>query len=78
MPRNGIIFGRFVRFDVNGVRVTQALRDALVVLDQECRWGAGGAWDISRDGRKIVATPVDGPFDTVYYNPKKGAWSVYG
>jgi len=76
MARNGIIFGQNVRFDVSGVRVTQALRDALSTLDQECRRGSGGTWDISREGRTVVATPADGPFDTLYFDRKKGKWSV--
>jgi hypothetical protein len=71
-----IIRGQFVKFDVGGTRVTQALRDALVILDEECRWGSGGTWDISREGRKIVATPVDGPFDSLVFNRKKGKWDV--
>ena len=76
MSSQGIIRGQFVRFDVTGLRVTQALRDALVILDQECRFGSGGTWDIHRDGRTIVATPADGPFDTLYFNRKNGKWSV--
>ncbi len=76
MARDGIIFGQNVNFDVSGTRVTQALRDALTILDHECRFGSGGTWDIHREGRTIVATPVDGPFDTLYFNRKKGRWSV--
>jgi hypothetical protein len=76
MVNKSIIRGRFVKFDVGGARVTQALRDALVILDEECRWGSGGTWDISREGRKIVATPVDGPFDSLVFNRKKGKWDV--
>lgn len=75
MPRNGIIFGQFVRFDVNGIRITQALRDALVQLDESCRHGSGGTWDIVRKGRTYAAIPVDGPFDTVYYNRRTATWS---
>jgi len=76
MPINGIIFGQYVRFNTSGTRVTQALRDALVILDEECRGGSGGTWDISREGRTVVATPSDGPFDTLYYNPRKGKWTI--
>lgn len=70
------INGEYVTFDISGVRVTDALLEALTILDNECRNGSGGTWDISREGRKIVATPVDGPFDTLYFNKKKGKWSV--
>jgi hypothetical protein len=79
MPINGIIFGQNVRFNTSGTRVTQALRDALVILDEECRGGSGGTFDIHRiglNGRKVVAIPVDGPFDTLYYNPRKGKWTI--
>jgi len=78
MPINEVIFGKYVRFNTSGVRVTQALRDSLVILDQECRGGPGqgGTWDIHRNGRTVVATPADGPFDTLYYNPRKGKWTV--
>jgi len=76
MPINEVIFGMYVRFNTSGVRVTQALRDSLVILDQECRFGPGGTFDIHRNGRTVVATPADGPFDTLYYNPRKGKWTV--
>jgi hypothetical protein len=76
MAQDGIIFGQYVRFDISGTRITQALRDALVILDEECKHGPGGIWDISRNGKTLVATPVDGPFDTLYFDRKKGKWSV--
>jgi hypothetical protein len=76
MIKKDIIRGRFVKFDVGGTRVTESLRGALQILDEECRHGSGGTWDISREGRKIIATPVDGPFDSLVFNPKKGAWDV--
>ena len=76
MAKENLINGEHVNFDVTGVRVTDALLEALNILDRECRSGSGGTWDISRDGRKIVATPVDGPFDTPTFNKKKGKWSV--
>jgi len=76
MAKENLINGEHVNFDVTGVRVTQALRGALVILDQECRFGSGGTWDISREGRKLIATPADGPFDTLIFNKKKGKWSV--
>lgn len=74
MEKQNIIHGRYVKFDVSGTRVTEALQKALDILDAECRGGSGGTWDISRDGRKYVATPVDGPFDTVYFSKKKNKW----
>ena len=75
MSKQNIISGRYVKFDVSGTRVTEALQRALDILDGECRNGPGGTWDISRDGRKYVATPVDGPFDTLYFNTKSARWS---
>ena len=76
MAKQNIIRGRFVKFDVSGVRVTQALIDALDTLDGECKWGSGGTWDISRDGRKIIAEPTDGPFDSLVFSRKTGKWNV--
>lgn len=76
MAKKNIIRGRFVKFDVSGVRVTDSLIAALDILDDECRNGSGGTWDIHRFGQKIVATPVDGPFDTLYFNRSKGSWGV--
>jgi len=76
MAKQNIIRGQFVKFDVSGTRVTQALQAALDILDGECRWGSGGTWDISRDGRKFIAEPTDGPFDSLVFNRKKGKWDV--
>ena len=76
MAKKNIIRGRFVKFDVTGLRVNESLTEALNILDGECRYGSGGTWDIHRFGQKIVATPVDGPFDTLYFNRSKGSWGV--
>ena len=76
MANGNIIRGRFVKFDVTGLRVNESLTEALNILDEECRYGSGGTWDISREGRKYVATPTDGPYDTLYFNRKKKAWDV--
>jgi len=74
MALNGIIFGRYVRFNVSGVRVTESLQQALQILDSECRYGSGGTWDIQRTGRTYLAIPADGPFDEVVFNRKKNCW----
>lgn len=74
MAKQNIIQGRYVKFDVSGTRVTEALQKALDILDEECRGGSGGTWDIRREGRTYVAEPVDGPFDTVYFSKKKNKW----
>ena len=76
MANGNIIRGRFVKFDVSGTRVNEALIEALNILDEECRYGSGGTWDIHRSGRKIIATPVDGPFDSLAFNSRKKAWDV--
>jgi len=76
MAKENLINGEHVNFDVTGVRVTDALLEALTILDRECRFGSGGTWDISREGRKLIATPVGGPFDTLFFNKRKGKWSV--
>lgn len=76
MIKNDIIRGRFVRFEVCGTRVTPALRVALEILDRECQHGSGGTWDIHRKGRKIIATPVDGPFDSLVFNNLRGTWGA--
>ena len=76
MVKKNVIRGRFVKFDVSGARVTDSLIEALNILDEECRHGSGGAWDISREGRKIIAEPVDGPFDSLVFNSRKGKWDV--
>jgi len=73
---NCIVIGENVRFDVTGLRMTQSLSSALEILDQECKHGSGGTWDIARDGRTYVATPTSGPFDTLYYSRTKKRWEV--
>jgi hypothetical protein len=74
MALNGIIFGRYVKFNVGGVPVTEDLQKALQVLDGECRYGSGGSWDIVKSGKTFKAIPVDGPFDSVKFNQKKNRW----
>ena len=76
MVKKNVIRGRFVKFDVSGARVTDSLIEALNILDEDCRHGSGGTWDISREGRKIIAEPVDGPFDSLVFNSRKGKWDV--
>jgi hypothetical protein len=76
MIKKNVIRGRFVKFDVSGARVTDFVIDALNILDEECRYGSGGTWDIRRDGLKIIAEPVDGPFDSLVFNPRKKVWDV--
>jgi len=71
--KSNIIRGQFVSFDVYGLRITQALRDALAILDADCRGGAGGIWDVFLDGRTYVAAP-DSSFDSVTYDRKRGRW----
>lgn len=77
MSKKNLIRGEFVKFDVSGVRVTQALIEALEILDAECENGSGGAWSIYREGRKIIAEPMDGPFDSLTFNRKKKSWSEF-
>jgi hypothetical protein len=74
MAKQNVIRGRYVKFDVTGARVTKSLQNALDVLDQECRHGSGGTWDIQLSGRTYLAIPCDGPFDEVVFNRKKNRW----
>jgi hypothetical protein len=77
MSKKNVVRGEFVKFDVSGVRVTQALIKALEILDAECENGSGGTWSIYREGRKIIAEPMDGPFDSLAFNRKKKSWSEF-
>ena len=72
MDKNQTIRGRNAIFNPGSTTLTPRLREALKVLDPTCR--AGSAWDIHRIPGGWTATP-DGPYDSVYWNGKKGTWT---
>lgn len=73
MSKNQKVRGQYTKFNLGSTTLTPRLQEALQVLDRSCRFGSGGEWDIQRIPGGWSATP-DGPFDTVYWNGKKGTW----
>ena len=71
MSKNQTIRGRNTTFNLGSTNLTPRLQEALQVLDPTCR--SGSVWDIRRVPGGWVAIP-DGPFDSVYWNGKKGNW----
>ena len=66
-----VFHGRYVNLDYGDIEVNEELENALFILDESCRFGSGGTFDIDEadDERFLyVATPCDGPFDTLYFD----------
>jgi hypothetical protein len=66
-----VFHGNNVNLDYGDMEFDADLENALFVLDASCRFGSGGTYDIAEmDDEQFlyVATPVDGPFDTLYYD----------
>jgi hypothetical protein len=69
--------GSNTKLDYTGIKMTDALRRALEILDSECSYGT---FDISatdpEEGLpkeyRWSATPCDGPYETLYFNG--GSW----
>ena len=62
--------GNNVRLDYGDLELTEELEDALSALDDSCRFGSGGTYDIfesDEDGAEWMAVPCDGPYDTLYF-----------
>ena len=68
--------GNNVRLDYGDLELTEELEEALSILDDSCRGGSGGTYDINEtdvDGADWEATPCDGPYDTLYFI--EGDWT---
>ena len=68
--------GNNVRLDYGDLELTEELEEALGLLDDSCRGGSGGTYDIfesDEDGAEWMAVPCDGPFDTLYF--VEGDWT---
>jgi hypothetical protein len=67
--------GRYVVMDHGNLELTEELAAALLTLDNECKEGFGGTWDIfERDGQ-WRASFVDIATDELIWNPEKGSWT---
>jgi hypothetical protein len=69
--------GEYVDIDYGDMPWDDALEEALASLDEECRTGCGGTWDIyeSREpGVVYEAAFIDFATDTLYYDGE--SWSV--
>ena len=65
-----IFEGNNVNLDYGDLELTEELEEALSILDDSCRLGTGGTYDIYEtdlDGADWEAVPADGPFDTLYF-----------
>jgi hypothetical protein len=68
--------GNNVNLDYGDLELTEELEDALSALDDSCRFGSGGTYDIfesDEDGAEWMAVPCDGPYDTLYF--VEGDWT---
>lgn len=73
---DGIVKGRFVKFDIGDLELTSELEEALEILDSDCANGCGGTWLISESGEDdadFEAEFMDMPTDTLYF--VDGEWS---
>jgi hypothetical protein len=68
--------GNNVNLDYGDLELTEELEEALSLLDDSCRGGSGGTYDIfetDEDGAEWEAVPCDGPYDTLYV--VEGDWT---
>ena len=68
--------GNNVNLDYGDLELTEELEEALSLLDDSCRGGSGGTFDIfesDEEGAEWMAVPCDGPFDTLYF--VEGDWT---
>jgi len=68
--------GNNVNLDYGDLELTEDLEEALGVLDDSCRFGSGGTYDIFESdeaGAEWMAVPCDGPYDTLYFI--EGDWT---
>jgi len=68
--------GNNVNLDYGDLELTEELEEALSLLDDSCRYGSGGTYDIfetDEEGAEWEAVPCDGPFDTLYF--VEGDWT---
>jgi hypothetical protein len=66
--------GNNVNLDYGDLELTEELEEALSLLDDSCRGGSGGTYDIfesDEDGAEWEA--CDGPYDTLYF--VEGDWT---
>ena len=62
--------GNNVNLDYGDLELTEELEEALCILDDSCRYGSGGTYDINEsdeEGAEWEAVPCDGPYDTLYF-----------
>jgi hypothetical protein len=70
------LHGHYARFDYGDLELTEELEEALGYLDENCRYGFGGSFDIFESdspGADWEAVPTDGPYDTLYF--VDGKWT---
>jgi hypothetical protein len=68
--------GNNVNLDYGDLELTEELEEALSLLDDSCRGGSGGTYDIfesDEEGAEWEAVPCDGPYDTLYF--VEGDWT---
>ena len=68
--------GNNVNLDYGDLELTEELEEALSLLDDSCRYGSGGTYDIfetDEEGAEWEAVPCDGPYDTLYF--VEGDWT---
>ena len=65
-----IYHGNNVNLDYGDLELTDDLEEALSILDDSCRGGSGGTYDINEtdlDEADWEAVPCDGPYETLYF-----------
>ena len=65
-----VYHGNNVDLDYGNLELTEELEQALSDLDDSCRYGSGGTYDINETDEFHAiweAVPCDGPFETLYF-----------
>jgi len=65
-----VYHGENVSLDYGDLELTEELQEALIILDDSCRGGSGGTYEIydTQEERALwEAVPVDGPYDVLYF-----------
>ena len=66
-----VYHGNNVDMDYGDLELTPQLQEALDNLDESCKLGTGGTYDIvpsDQDDAMWETVPCDGPFDTLYFD----------
>jgi hypothetical protein len=67
--------GQNVRIDYSDLELTEELEEALGALDDECRDGCGGTWEIFEEDGTWRAVFLDMATDELVWDADEGSWT---